>query len=279
MLTQPSSTIFVLANANVSTVSLTTLTMAANSTLNVQADPGTPTNTPFGLSFTGTILNGANTFNVPNNGTGVGTLTLGPLSNGNGAAITVTGGGNINVAGGTISGRLNLGGSSLSLGGASLTVGSLAGTGGTLSGDGPKVSLTVGSDGTSSTYAGNIVDGVSPSLALVKAGLGVLTLTGTNTYSGGTTVQDGTLSVVSDVKSRFRSSRCVQSRDIELHRIQLNLEVVRSWRRRPYSRQRPFDADVQQRHGGKRILDGHGYGGDRSDEWSSLRKRHYRSVD
>ena len=80
-----------------------------------------------------------------------------------------------------------------------MTVGSLVGTGGTLSGNATTpIMLTVGSDNTSTTYAGNIVDGSTGSLALTKTGTGTLTLTGTNTYSGGTSVLNGTLAVASD---------------------------------------------------------------------------------
>ena len=55
--------------------------------------------------------------------------------------------------------------------------------------------LTVGSDNTSTTFAGSISDaGPSPAVgALVKTGTGVMVLSGSNTYSGGTTVQSGVL--------------------------------------------------------------------------------------
>ena len=111
----------------------------------------------------------------------------------------MTGGGNFNVAGGTITGNLNLGTSNMSMGGASL-VGWLDGTAGTISGNATKaITLTFGSDNTAThAYGGNIVNGTGGSLAVVKAGSGKMTLTGANTYSGGTTVQDGTLAVVVD---------------------------------------------------------------------------------
>ena len=56
-------------------------------------------------------------------------------------------------------------------------------------------SLTVGSDNTSTTFAGSIVDaGASPANGqLVKTGSGTLTLSGTNTYTGGTSVLAGAL--------------------------------------------------------------------------------------
>jgi outer membrane autotransporter protein len=61
--------------------------------------------------------------------------------------------------------------------------------------------LTIGSTGQSTTLSGTINDGgISPAKggSLVKAGAGTLTLTGANTYSGGTTIGDGTLAISSD---------------------------------------------------------------------------------
>jgi autotransporter-associated beta strand protein len=53
--------------------------------------------------------------------------------------------------------------------------------------------ISVGADNTSTTYSGTLVDGGSASLALTKTGTGALTLSGTNGYTGGTTVNGGTL--------------------------------------------------------------------------------------
>lgn len=55
--------------------------------------------------------------------------------------------------------------------------------------------LTVGTDGTGSTYGGTLADGAAASLALAKTGTGTLTLGGNNTYTGATQVNDGTLRV------------------------------------------------------------------------------------
>jgi autotransporter-associated beta strand protein len=64
---------------------------------------------------------------------------------------------------------------------------------GSMSGNAPidlgNQTLTVGSDNTSTTYSGIISDAGS----LVKTGNGMLVLTGSNSYSGGTTVNAGTL--------------------------------------------------------------------------------------
>ena len=66
---------------------------------------------------------------------------------------------------------------------------------GSMSGNAPidlgSQTLTVGSDNTSTTYSGIISDAGT----LVKTGSGKLVLTGDNTYTGGTTVSQGTLQV------------------------------------------------------------------------------------
>ena len=54
--------------------------------------------------------------------------------------------------------------------------------------------LTVGADDTGTTFDGVLQDGLGQ-VALDKVGGDTLTLTGASTYSGGTTIEDGTLSV------------------------------------------------------------------------------------
>ena len=75
-------------------------------------------------------------------------------------------------------------------------IGSLAGVAGSTVALGSGA-LSVGTDGTSTTYAGTISDtgGLSTSTGgrLVKVGSGVLTLSGTNTYTGGTVLNGGEL--------------------------------------------------------------------------------------
>jgi fibronectin-binding autotransporter adhesin len=198
-----SSVIQVTAPAGVPTVTMGTLTMAANSTLTVNPDPANPVNAPFGLTFGGTTLNGANTFNIPNNGTGLGTLTAGPITDGGSGSITKVGAGTMVVTGGTIAGGLIINGGTLTLNGANFTAGSLAGLAGTTvnNNTATALTLTVGSDATSTTFAGVLADGSTGAVSLVKTGTGTLNLTGTNTYSGGTTVLDGTLAVANDAST------------------------------------------------------------------------------
>ena len=57
------------------------------------------------------------------------------------------------------------------------------------------LALAVGGNGVSTTFAGSIVDGPLPGSSLVKVGTGTLTLTGSNAYSGATTVSAGVLNI------------------------------------------------------------------------------------
>ncbi|MCX7009158.1 MAG: autotransporter-associated beta strand repeat-containing protein, partial [Kiritimatiellaeota bacterium] len=85
--------------------------------------------------------------------------------------------------------------------GKTIQLGSLTGVGGTvLRAGGTQAGITtfaVGALGSNTTFAGQIQDGVNPTIktAINKIGGGVLTLAGANTYSGGTTISGGTLAL------------------------------------------------------------------------------------
>jgi autotransporter-associated beta strand protein len=75
------------------------------------------------------------------------------------------------------------------------TVGSIAGAGTYQLGHN---ALTVGGNGTSTEVSGTIVDGGingGTGASLIKVGTGTLILSGANTYTGGTTISDGTLQI------------------------------------------------------------------------------------
>lgn len=78
-------------------------------------------------------------------------------------------------------------------------LGSLAGTGGSVGNNvaGGAVTFTIGALGTSTTFAGNIVDSVGGggTTALTKVGGGKLTLSGSNSYTGPTLISGGELAI------------------------------------------------------------------------------------
>jgi autotransporter-associated beta strand protein len=55
--------------------------------------------------------------------------------------------------------------------------------------------ITIGSDNTNTTYSGALINGGVATLALAKTGNGMLTLAGTSSYTGGTTIGGGTLAL------------------------------------------------------------------------------------
>jgi len=140
-----------------------------------------------GLTYVGNnanalTLSGSNTYSL---GT---TITSGTIVAANNSAL---GSGSVTQNGGT----LVVGGSAA----VSLTVGALSGastaliTGGTA---GSSTLTTSFSSGTS-TYAGNMADGSGGAFNFTKSGSGVMVLSGTNTYTGVTTVSGGVLSISS----------------------------------------------------------------------------------
>ncbi len=192
------------------THTLGTLAIGAN-TLSVASGSNVSANTAFGLTFGATTLNGSAIFDVANNGTGIGTLTLGAVGESGGArALTKQGAGTLVMTGtntytggttlsaGTLTvnsgaalaggtGSLTVNSGTLNLNNAAQTVGTFSGAGGTVNlGAGHTLTVTQGAD---ATYAGTIAG----SGALVKDGANTLTLSGSNSYTGATTISLGTL--------------------------------------------------------------------------------------
>ncbi len=92
---------------------------------------------------------------------------------------------------------MNVGaGTIFQLAGASGKINALTGSGIVQPYNVPQATLTIGANGGSGTFSGTIQDNSSP-LAILKAGTGTETLSGANTYSGGTFVEAGTLQVES----------------------------------------------------------------------------------
>ncbi len=81
----------------------------------------------------------------------------------------------------------------LDLGGISQQIGSLAGSGTVTNSGLASAALTTG-DATNTLFSGVIQDGASQT-ALTKQGTGIFTLSGTNTYTGATTINGGTLAL------------------------------------------------------------------------------------
>jgi fibronectin-binding autotransporter adhesin len=121
------------------------------------------------------VLSGTNTYS------GDTTVSAGTLKLGSSVVIPDgTGKGNVTVNG------------TLDLNAYSETVNGLSGTGTVNTVAGGTPTLTVGANGQTSAFGG-IITNTAGSLTLIKTGTGTLTLSGNNSYSGGTTITGGVL--------------------------------------------------------------------------------------
>ncbi|MBV8275365.1 MAG: autotransporter-associated beta strand repeat-containing protein, partial [Verrucomicrobia bacterium] len=148
------------------------------------ADAGTSSTLSGAISGAGSFTkNGTGTLTLSGNNTysGATTVAAGTLQAGSLTGLSASSAFTVN--------------SVLDLNGFSNTIGSLAGTGTVLNNGVSTASLTVGADNTTTTFSGAIENGTS-ALQLVKTGTGTLILTGSNTYTGGTTINGtGTLQI------------------------------------------------------------------------------------
>ena len=145
-------------------------------------------------TFAGNLQNGVGSVALTK--TGAGTLTLSGNNSYSGAT-TISAGtlamGSSTGLSATSSVTINSSGT-LDVNGNNITIDGLLGTGTLNNNGGSAATLTAGASGTTTTFSGVIADG-SKAVALTKSGSGTLTLTGVNTYSGTTTIQNGTVSV------------------------------------------------------------------------------------
>ena len=148
-------------------------------------------------SLTGTATVNSGTLFL-NAASGVGALSAtGGLVIDNNATVVTTGGGN--SIGTTTAVTVNTGGL-LDMRKNNI-IGALAGGGTVRNTSATDYTLTVNNDGGTSSFGGVIEQGSTGKINLAKNGNGTLTLTGTNTYTGSTTVQAGLLVVNGDSSS------------------------------------------------------------------------------
>lgn len=182
-----------LSNGGTLAVTATT-TLAAPRAFSISGMGGIDVAAGTTTTLQGVIANGTSTGSLVKSGDG--TLLLSAAN---------TYGGSTTVNGGTLrAGNANAlpSGSAftvataafLDLNGFNAVTGSLAGAGTVTNGGATAIALTSGGNNTSTVFSGVIQNGVN-AMSFVKNGTGNLDLSGTNTYTGATTVNAGTLSV------------------------------------------------------------------------------------
>ncbi|MEO6752572.1 MAG: autotransporter-associated beta strand repeat-containing protein [Chthoniobacteraceae bacterium] len=161
------------------------------------AGPATLTTGGLGTStaFAGVLQDNVGPLSLVKNGIGVQTLSGANTYTGT----TTVNGGSL-LAGSTSAFGVNSavtvnGGATLDLGGNSNTIGSLTGFPGATVQNSTVLAatLTTGGLNTSTTFSGTIQNGMGAPLAFVKNGTGTQILSGVNSYTGGTTLNAGTL--------------------------------------------------------------------------------------
>jgi autotransporter-associated beta strand protein len=170
------------------TLQYTGASTSLNRTINLGLGGGT-FNLTNGLTLTG-VVSGTGGLTVNS-----GSLTLAGIGTYLGPTI-VTGGATLNVG---VNGALpattdlvvNAGSSAAFSNGITVSIGSLTGGGSVNFGN--ATSLNIGADTASGVYRGVIANGSGGATTLVKSGAGVQVLTANNTYTGGVTINGGTL--------------------------------------------------------------------------------------
>ena len=180
--------------SNAATANVTDLAGTANLTVTGVVSNGT-SNVQTGVAVKGT---GITTFNGVNTYTGSTAIRSGAtLKIGNDSALGTTAGGTAVSSGGVLdlNGR-TVGAETLSLAGSGiLSAGALINSNAAAASLSGAVTLTSNTTiGAGNITLGSIGD-ASAAKSLTKIGTGTLTLGGTNTYTGGTTIQEGTLHI------------------------------------------------------------------------------------
>ena len=180
--------------SNSATANVTDLAGTANLTVTGVVSNGT-SNVQTGVAVKGT---GITTFNGANTYTGSTAISSGAtLKIGNDSALGTTAGGTTVSSGGVLdlNGRA-VGAETLSLAGTGISsTGALINSNASAASQSAAVTLASNTTiGAGDITLGSIGD-ASAAKSLTKIGTGTLTLGGTNTYTGGTTIQDGTLHI------------------------------------------------------------------------------------
>ncbi|MHA3772452.1 beta strand repeat-containing protein [Verrucomicrobiota bacterium sgz303538] len=177
-----------------------------------------------------TVNNNTRSYSIGGTGKISGAAAL--TKSGNGTLTLANTGGNDYAGGTTINGgTLKLGATNalptagsvsistsatLDLGGFAGQVGALTGTGRVINSGTSAAALTV-ANSENIEFGGTIIDGASPT-ALTKSGTGTLTLTGSNTYTGGTTISSGKLALGNGGASGSVAGAVTNNATLEINR-------------------------------------------------------------
>ena len=233
-------------------------------------------NTAGSIEGAGDFLLGANQLTVGSNNLSTnvsGTINDGGRFGGTGASLVKVGTGTLTLSGAnTYTGGTTINGGTLSIS-ADNNLGDAAGplalNGGTLQitaagvtlSPTRAVSLGAGGGTFDVTQSANISSGVSGAGGLTKTGAGTLALGGANTYSGGTTVNAGTLQLLPGASLGAGGALTVNGGTFNTGGNNLSVGVLSRQRRRHRHARRRADGRQRQQHDAGRDAHRHGQPG------------------